>query len=127
MYIPKELKTRFKDLCERLEEILDMDEPDEEAIYEEICQVEEEFLPEVQDVIYENNDYNYNEELPAKLERELRSFEKLYKRALKLIKEIKREFDFYDPEAELERMFPNGTSDPDGDYGMFSEDSEDDW
>lgn len=127
MYIPEELKTRLKDLCERLEEILDMDEPDEEAIYDEICQVEEEFLPEVQDVIYENNDYNYDEERPAKVERELRSFEKLYERAVKLIKRVKREFDFYDAEAELEHMFPDGPSNPDGDYGMFSEDDEDDW
>ena len=127
MYIPEELKKKLKSLCERLEEILDLEDADAEAIYDEICRIEEDFLPQVQDVIDENYDFGCAEELPAKLERQLRSFEKLYRRALKLIKEIKRTFDFYDPEAELERMFPNGAADPDGDYGLFCEDHEDDW
>ena len=70
----------------RLEEILDMDYKDDgfDTIEDEVIAIESDV-----------NDYC-----------ECPNPDKIVKEIFKLIREIKEEFSFYDPEAELEMMFP---------------------
>ena len=95
----------------RLQELVDNhpDVDDIDAIQEEVAEMEEDmsFLPEMALMNQEGYIPHYTEE-------RINLFEKL-------VRQVSAEYDFYDPEAEMDMMFPN-RHDDDYDDDEFSVD-----
>jgi chromosome segregation ATPase len=110
-------------LAQRIEDVemkfetSDCDEYDK--LEEEVYDIEEELamLLESADNAYHNIDLSNSKRLNM-LDKEQRLLEKLSKK----IRDIKKEYDFYDEEAELDMMFPN-RHDDDFDEDSMSYDS----
>lgn len=101
----------------RLQELVDNhpDVDDIDALQEEVAEMKEEmsFLSET--VLINREGY-----IPHYTEERINLFEKL-------VKQVSAEYDFYDPEAEMDMMFPNRHDDDYDDddfsiYGFFGED-----
>lgn len=124
------IKERITSIINSLDEIIE-NSNEVEPIYQKIENLEEYELRDLRDELCTEQNYICSSlDVPEKLHKQYHENEKMFEKLLKKIKEIKREFDFYDPETEIQMMFPNGSGDPEFDaswgIGEFARDNDED-
>ena len=128
------LKERIDSVMARLDAILDSEELDTEEVCKEIYNLERTEIKEftIQLDMMENHIMEENLDFDSPLCIIYEKYAKQIRVLKKKVKEIKREYNFFDPRDEMRIMFPNGTGDIDYDeswgIGDFeNNDRDDDW